>query len=302
MDCFCEEGGNFIDTADVYSNGKSEEVIGDWLTARSRDDMVIATKVRFAMGPGRNDVGLSRKHILASIDASLKRLKTDYVDIYQIHTWDNLTDIEETMTALDSLVKTGKVRYIGASNLKAWQLQKAIDISKAKGLEIFSSFQPLYNLLERAIEFEILDVCKNENLAVISWSPLRGGWLSGKYFRGMEMPPDNSRIKVAEDKGWSESWSAYNNEHTWNVIDALLEVSKESGKTTAQVAINWILQKQGITSPIVGARTIEQLKANMGSCGWTMDKKLVDKLDVVSDLEFPYYPYCKNYTQKYTRS
>jgi aryl-alcohol dehydrogenase-like predicted oxidoreductase len=302
LDHFRSEGGNFIDTADVYSTGKSEEIIGSWLKDQNRDDLVIATKVRFGMSADQNDVGLSRKHIFAGIDASLKRLKTDYVDLYQIHTWDNCTDIEETLVSLDALVKAGKVRYTGASNLKAWQLQKAIEISRAKGLSVFCSLQPLYNLLERAIEFEILDVCRNEQIAVIPWSPLRGGWLSGKYFRGMKIPPDDSRVKVAEEKGWSESWSAYNNEHTWNVIDTLLDVAKITSKTAAQVAINWVLQNPVVTSPIIGARTIEQLKLNLGSCGWPLDAALLTRLNDASDLKFQYYPYCENYKMKYSRS
>lgn len=298
---FIEAGGNFIDTADVYSNGLSEEIIGEWLKDRNRDEIVIATKVRFKMSEGLNDIGLSRKHILASVDASLKRLKTDYIDLYQIHAWDNKTSIEETLDALDYTVKSGRVRYSGASNLKAWQLQKAIDVSKENRWAKFCALQSMYNLLERGIELEVEDVIKNENLAFIPWSPLRGGWLSGKFQRGMSDAPDNSRIKVAKEKGWSESWDAYNNKHTWKVVDELVSISKAIGKPPSVVAINWLLQKEIVTSPIIGARTMEQLVINLGATDWDLDKELVDRLDKISNLNFPFYPYSENYKNKYIR-
>jgi len=302
LDRFTEAGGNFIDTADVYGKGRSEEIIGSWLKGKKRDELVIATKVRFSTGHGLNDIGLSRKHILSGIDESLKRLKTDYVDLYQIHAWDNFTDIEETLSSLDYLVRIGKVRYIGASNLKAWQIQKAIDLSKNNNWEKFTCLQSLYNLLERGIELEIADVINNENLAFIPWSPLRGGWLSGKFKRGMKKPPEKTRIEIAGEKGWSESWEAYDNERTWNVIDELLEVSKIIGKTTAQTAINWLVQKPFVTSPIIGARNIEQLNINLDATDWSLGKELSERLDRASDIKFPYYPYSENYKEKYLRN
>lgn len=189
LDAFAERGGNFVDTADVYGAGTSEEVVGRWLAGQDRDQWVIATKVRFPSGPGVNEVGLSRKHVLASIDASLRRLQTDHVDLYQIHCWDRGTPLEETLTTLDTLVRQGKVRYVGASNLTGWQLQKAVDLSRQLGLEAFVSLQPQYNLLARPTEWELVPVCLAEGIGIIPWAPLRGGWLSGRYRRGMDGPP-----------------------------------------------------------------------------------------------------------------
>ncbi len=290
LDRFVEAGGNFVDTADVYSTGTSEEIVGRWLKGKVRDDLVIATKVRFAMGKGPNDIGLSRKHILSGVDASLRRLGTDYIDLYQVHMWDDATPLEETLSTLNDLVRQGKVRYIGASNFCGWQLQKAVDLSRGMGWEVLSSLQPQYNLLARSTEWELIPVCQNEGLGVICWSPLRGGWLSGKYRRGMEAPPVGSRVQIAEEKGWSESWSAYNNEHTWGVIDALVEVSDQVGKRPAQAAINWLLQRPGVTAPIIGARTMEQLDQNLGSVGWSLDEEQMFRLNAASETHSP-YPY-----------
>ncbi len=302
LDRFVDAGGNFVDTADVYSQGTSEQIIGDWLKRQPRDDLVIATKVRFPMGAKPNDAGLSRKHILSGVEASLRRLQTDYIDLYQVHAWDGAAWLPETLSALNSLVQSGKVRYIGASNFTGWQLQKAIDLSRQMGWECFCSLQPQYNLLERAIEWEILPVCQQEGLGVIPWSPLRGGWLSGKFRRGMTAPPAGSRIEIAEEQGWSESWSAYNNEHTWTVLDALLAIADHVGKTPAQIAIKWLLQRPGITAPIIGARTTEQLESNLAVRGWSLDKELFEQLDRASDLEFPYYPYNETYRSRYKRA
>jgi aryl-alcohol dehydrogenase-like predicted oxidoreductase len=290
LDRFVEAGGNFLDTADVYSRGLSEEIIGRWLQGKRRDDFVIATKVRFPMGEGPNEVGLSRKHIMAAIEASLRRLGTDYIDLYQVHCWDDVTPLEETLSTLNDLVRSGKVRYIGASNYSGWQLQKAIDISRQMGWEPFRCLQPLYNLLDRSVEWELLPVCVSEGLGVIPWSPLRGGWLSGKYRRGMAAPLEGTRIWEAERHGWSESWSRYNNERTWSVLDTLFAVADEVKKTPAQVALRWLLQRPGVTAPIIGARTIEQLEDNLGAVGWELNQEQMDRLDQVSAVQLP-YPY-----------
>jgi aryl-alcohol dehydrogenase-like predicted oxidoreductase len=290
LDHFVEAGGNFIDTADVYSAGKSEMIVGRWLKDKPRDDVVIATKVRFPMGQGPNDVGLSRKHILAGVEASLRRLGTDYIDLYQVHCWDHVTPLEETLSTLNNLVRSGKVRYIGASNFGGWQLQKAIDLSRRMGWEAFTCLQPQYNLLCRSTEWELLPVCIQEGLGVIPWSPLRGGWLSGKYRRGMAAPPPGTRVEIAEEQGWSESWSSYNNEQTWRVVDALLAVAEQADRTPAQVAINWLLQQPGVTAPIIGARMIEQLESNLGASGWSLSDKQIDRLNQASDVPLP-YPY-----------
>jgi aryl-alcohol dehydrogenase-like predicted oxidoreductase len=290
LDRFVEADGNFIDTADVYSAGKSEEILGRWLKGKKRSDFVIATKVRFGMGPGTNDIGLSRKHILDGVENSLRRLGTDYIDIYQIHMWDSATPIEETLNTLNSLVQSGKIRYLGASNVAGYQLQKAIDLSRAHGWEPFTCLQPLYNLLDRSIEWEILPVCQNEGVGVIPWSPLRGGWLSGKYRRGMSAPPSDTRIEDAEKNNWGERWSNYANERTWGVIDQLLAIAEETGKTPAQVALNWVMNRPGITAPIIGVRTLVHLEDNLGATGWILTAEQMDKLNLASDLPWP-YPY-----------
>jgi aryl-alcohol dehydrogenase-like predicted oxidoreductase len=290
LDRFVESGGNFVDTADVYTDGTSEKIVGRWLKGKTRDDFVVATKVRFAMGEGPNDIGLSRKHILAGVEASLRRLGTDYVDLYQVHCWDRTTPLEETLSTLDALVHSGKVRYIGVSNFTGWQLQKAIDLSRCKGWESFVCLQPLYNLLDRYVEWELLPVCLNEGLGIIPWSPLRGGWLSGKYRRGMASPPQGTRVKEAEEQGWSEAWSLYNNERTWDILDEVFAIAQETGKTPAQVALNWLLQKPGVTAPIIGARTVAQLEDNLGAIAWTLATSQMERLDQVSDLPYPTYP------------
>jgi aryl-alcohol dehydrogenase-like predicted oxidoreductase len=290
LDKFVEAGGNFVDIADVYAGGQSEEIVGRWLQDKNRDDFIIATKVRFPMGQGPNDAGLSRKHILSGIEASLRRMNTDYIDLYQVHCWDRGTPLEETLSTLDTLVKSGKVRYIGVSNYTGWQLQKAIDLSKHLGWEAFTCVQPQYNLLCREVEWEVLDVCINEGLGIIPWSPLKGGWLSGKYRRGMAAPPEGSRVEAAEKQGWSESWSNYNNEQTWTVIDTLLAVADEAGKTPGQVAINWLLQRPGMTAPIIGARTLEQLENSLGASGWTLSGEHMERLNKASEPKMP-YPY-----------
>ena len=290
MDRFAEAGGNFIDTADVYTQGVSEEIVGRWMKDKSRDDFIIATKVRFPMGEGPNEVGLSRKHILDGVEASLRRLDTDYIDIYQVHAWDSGTPLAETLSTLDGLVQRGVVRYTGASNFSGWQLQKAIDLSMQNGWESFSCLQPLYNLLDRSTEWELMPVCLNEGLGVIPWSPLRGGWLSGKYRRGMTEPPKDTRVETAGKFGWSESWSAYDNEHTWSVLDALFAMAEETGKTPAQVALNWALNRPGVTAPIIGVRNLKHLEDNLGATGWALSDDQMDRLNQVSDKLKP-YPY-----------
>lgn len=291
LDRFVEAGGNFIDSANVYSLGISEEITGRWMKGKKRDDLVIATKVRFRMGPGPNEEGLSRKHILSSVEASLRRLQTDYIDLFQIHAWHPTTPIEETLQTLDGLVKSGKVRYLGASNLRGWQLQKMIDLSRARGWEAFTCLQPLFNLLDRGIEWELVPVCLNEGVGIIPWSPLRGGWLSGKYQRGMTAPVEGTRVEEASQKNWSESWQAYANERTWDVLDTLNAVAKEAGRTPAQVALNWVLNRPGVTAPIIGARNMQQLEDNLGCTGWTLSLDQQERLVQASDTPnvYPYW-------------
>ena len=296
LDRFAEAGGNFIDTADAYGWGVSEEILGRWLKGQPRDDFIIATKVRWGTGEGPNKTGLSRKHILTAVEGSLRRLGTDYIDLYQVHMWDPPTPLEETLSTLDDLVRSGKVRYIGASNFSAWQLQKAIDLSQQWGWEPFTCLQPLYNLLDREAEWELVQICQNEGLGLIPWSPLRSGWLTGKFRRDMAGPPEGTRVKEAEKyPNWTEKWDQYNNEHTWCVVDTLLAISQEIGKTPAQIALNWLLQRPGVTAPIIGARTLEQFEDNMGAIGWTLSSDHMARLNQASDKPLPYpYNYLTN--------
>jgi aryl-alcohol dehydrogenase-like predicted oxidoreductase len=273
---FVGAGGNFLDTANVYSKGDSEEITGEVIKP-FRDDVVLATKVRFAMGDGPNDVGLSRKHIIKACEDSLRRLQTDFIDLYQVHSWDNLAPLEETLHTMSDLVTEGKVRYIGVSNFSGWQLQKAMDLSDALGYHRFASLQPQYSLVERHIEYEVLPVCDREGIGVIPWGPLGGGFLSGKYRKG-EAPPADSRIAHAGDD-WEEAWHRRATDRNWAIIDVMGTISEETGKSYAQIALNWLLCKESVTSPIIGARTMEQLEDNLGATGWRLTEDQVGRLD-----------------------
>jgi len=288
---FSDKGGNFIDTADGYTGGNSEILLGKWLKTKNRDDFVIATKFYFPTGKGPNDGYGSRKHILAAVDASLKRLQTNYIDLYQMHCYDYGTPLEETLITLNDLVRSGKVRYIGASNYSGYQLQKAIETSKRLGIEPFTCLQPQYNLLCRSTEWELIPVCKDEGLGVIPWSPLSSGMLSGKYSRDKQ-PDASTRLGWAEGSSFGSrlGYKAQSTEHAWNVLDTLTSIATETNKSVAQVAIRWVIQKPGITAPIIGAKSVEQLDANLGSIGWSLTGDQMKKLDEVSALAPP-YPY-----------
>ena len=292
VDTFLGAGGNFIDTADVYSNGLSEEITGRAIKG-VRDDVVLATKVRFPMGDSPNDVGLSRKHVIGGCEDSLRRLGTDFIDLYQVHCWDAATPLAETLGALSDLVRAGKVRYVGVSNFTAWQIMKSVSLSDSLGFERFVCLQPQYSAVERNIEHEILPVCLEEGLGVIPWSPLGGGFLSGKYRRG-ERPPEGSRISEAEES-MEEYWDRRATERNWGVLDAIGRVSEETGKSYAQVSLNWLLRQVGVTAPIVGARTLEQLEDNLGAGGWELDGAQVDAISEAGALEDVYpYPFIRN--------
>lgn len=284
LDEFVDAGGTFVDTADVYGFGESERILGSWLNTRDRDQLVIATKVYGEAATGAPTQGAGRKHVLRSIDASLRRLGTDYVDLYQIHVFDDATPFEETLSTLDVLVRSGKVRFVGAANYAGWQLQKSVDLSRAHGWEPFVSLQPLYNLLARSAEYELVPVCSNEGLGLIPWSPLQGGWLSGKYRRGMSSPPSGTRVEA------SGSFDSMATEATWQVLDALHAVASEAGKSPAQVALRWLLQQPAVTAPIFGARTPEHLRDNLGATGWSLTTEQLDRLTAASDQPMP-YPY-----------
>lgn len=288
LDTFTEAGGTFIDTADIYGAGRSEEVLGRWLKTQRRSDYVIASKVWAPMGPRPTDQGLSRKHLLDAVDASLRRLGTDYLDLYQLHRWDDSTPLTETLSTLDTLVRSGKVRYLGVSNFSGWQLQKAVDLCDRYGWERISCLQPLYTLLDRSPEWELLPVCRNEGLGVITWSPLRSGWLSGRFRRGMTTPPGDSKVAGPGTHGWER----YANEHTWQVVDELTAVAEEAGRTIPQVAVRWLLQQPGVTAPIIGPRTPDYLDDLLGAIGWELTPEQLDRLEAASrpaSLPYPYF-------------
>jgi aryl-alcohol dehydrogenase-like predicted oxidoreductase len=254
MDFFAEQGGNFIDTANAYTAGASEQMVGKWMKARKcRDAVVLATKVYGTMGPGPNDGGLSRRHIMAAVDDSLARLQTDYIDLYQIHRWDPNSPPEETLSAMSSLIDAGKVRYIGCSNLTGWQLAQYLYLADLGGLARFVSIQPVYNALNRGIELEVLPLCKNQGIGVISYNPLAGGMLTGKYKRGGELP-DGARLQAYEFYH-----RRYYTDLAFDVIEGFIAKAEEMGVTPAQLALAWAAGDPRITAPIIGARNIGQI-------------------------------------------
>ena len=295
-DHFVEQGGNFLDTSNIYNEGRSEIILGSWLKNRSdRYQLVVASKVFFPVGKGPNDTGLTRKHILEQVDTSLRRLHTDYLDLYQMHCWDASTPLEETLRTLDDVVRAGKVRYLGASNYTAGQLTRAIMLSEMHGWARFDCLQPEYSLLVRSTEWELLPLCRAEGIGVIPWSPLSGGWLTGKYRRGQPAPPDS---RVGRADRWDDLPEQRETEQTWQILDALAEVSQECGKSISQIALNWLLQQPGVTAPIIGARTLAQLQDNLGSMDWSLSAEQMAKINTASDIPLP-SPY--NFIARYTR-
>lgn len=270
------EGGiNFFDTADIYSWGLSETMLAQALGTR-RNDIILATKVRGRMGDGPNDVGLSRHHIFNGIDSSLKRLRTDHVDLYILHNWDHLTPLGETMSALDDLVRIGKVRYIGCSNFTAWQLMKALSISEKSGLSKFVAMQSYYSLMNRELELEIVPACLDQGLAVLPWSPLAGGFLTGKYARGKNRPHGARRSKT--DGNFLE----FDEEKGFDIIDELAKISTSHGASIPQAALNYLLRKPSVSSVVIGARTAGQLRDILRTTDWTMGEEEVNRLDECS--------------------
>jgi len=281
MDAFAEAGGNFIDTADIYSHwvagnvgGESETVIGRWLRSKgNRRQMIIATKVRGQMGPGPNDEGLSRRHILDACEASLRRLQTDTIDLYQAHYFDADVPIDETLEALDRLVQQGKVRYIGCSNYPAWRLMEALWASDKHGLARYDSFQPHYNLVHRdEFERELGEVCRTFGIGVIPYSPLAAGFLTGKY--NSERSADSVRAASVRQR--------YFNDAGWRVLKAVEAVAGEHGATPAAVSLAWLLAQPGVTAPIVGANTVEQLQGSLNALEVELTEDQMEALEVAS--------------------
>jgi aryl-alcohol dehydrogenase-like predicted oxidoreductase len=276
VDMCLEAGVNLIDTADVYSDGQAEEILGEVLRGR-RDQVLVGTKVRMPMGSGPNDAGLSRHHVVSGCEASLRRLGTGHIDLYQVHEWDGLTPLEETLEALDLLVRSGKVRYVGASNYAAWQLMKALGVAERAGLPRFVSQQIYYSLQAREAEYELIPLAIDQGLGVLIWSPLAGGLLSGKYRRGQQAP------------------AVYDSDALYDTIEVLAGIAQERGVSAAQVALAYTLGKPAITSLVVGARTADQLADNLAAAELTLTEQERQQLDKASapPLIYPYWHQAK---------
>jgi aryl-alcohol dehydrogenase-like predicted oxidoreductase len=281
-------GVNLIDTADVYSDGHSEEIVGEVLTGR-RDEVLLATKVRMPMGSGPNDAGLSRHHIISGCEASLRRLGTDYIDLYQVHEWDGLTPLEETLAALESLMVAGKIRYVGASNYASWQLMKALGTAQRLGLPQFVSQQIYYSLQAREAEYELIPLAVDQGLGVLVWSPLAGGLLSGKYRRNHEAPAGSRQLT-----DWDEP-PVYDQEALYDIVEVLVGIGEQRGVSAAQIALAYILAKPAVTSLVIGARTDEQLADNLAAASLTLTEAELAELDKASapPLLYPYWHQAK---------
>jgi aryl-alcohol dehydrogenase-like predicted oxidoreductase len=293
LDAFFEAGGNLVDTADVYNAGVAEEIIGRWLADRPadvRDHAVIATKGRFPTGEGVNDLGLSRRHLQRALDASLRRLGVDCVDLYQVHSFDPVTPLEETLAALDDMVRSGKVRYVGLSNYTGWQVQKTVTLARERGWASPVTLQPQYSLLVRELEWEIVPSCLDAGLGLLPWSPLGGGWLTGKYTKD-ERPTGATRLGEDPGRGVEAYARRSSQQRTWDVIDAVSEVAEKRGASMAQVALAWLADRPAVSSVILGARTTEQLADNLGAAGLHLDEDETARLDAASDPAPSDYPY-----------
>jgi aryl-alcohol dehydrogenase-like predicted oxidoreductase len=284
LDMCLDAGVNLVDTADVYSGGLSEEILGEALEGR-RDRLLLATKARMPMGDGPNDAGLSRHHIIASCEASLRRLKVDHIDLYQVHEWDGRTPLEETLHALDTLVRDGKVRYVGASNYAGWQLMKALAAADARGYQRFVSQQIYYSLQARDAEYELVPLTVDQGLGILVWSPLAGGLLSGKFRRGQEGPEGSRALS-----DWNEP-PVRDQEGLYDIVEALVEIGEAHGVSAAQVALAWLLGRPGVTSLVIGARTDEQLADNLGAADLELAAEERARLDELSEppLLYPYW-------------
>ena len=283
IDMCLEAGVNLFDTADAYSDGLSEEILGKAIPGR-RDKVLISTKATFPMGSGPNDVGSSRHHLIRACEASLRRLDTDYIDIYTLHAFDALTPVEETLRTLDDLVRSGKVRYIACSNFSGWHLMKSLALSDRYGWSRYVAHQAYYSLIGREYEWEVMPLALDQRVGAIVWSPLGWGRLTGKIRRNQPMP-ETSRLHKTADLGPPVS-----DEALYAVVDALDQIAEETGKSVPQIALNWLLRRPTISSVIIGARNEEQLLQNLEATGWNLTEEQVRKLDSASDVT-PIYPY-----------
>ncbi|HEX2308959.1 MAG TPA: aldo/keto reductase [Jatrophihabitantaceae bacterium] len=293
LDAFVAAGGTLVDTADVYSGGISEEIIGRWLQARPSDvtaPIVLATKGRFPLSDEPNGVGLSNRHLTRALDASLRRLQVDWIDLYQVHAWDPHTPLEETLRTLDRFVRAGKIGYYGFSNFTGWQLTKAVQLARAFGLSAPVTLQPQYNMLVREIEWEIVPAAQDAGLGLLPWSPLGGGWLSGKYRRD-ERPSGATRLGENPQRGVEAYDRRSTQSRTWDVIEAVQGVAESRSATMAQVALAWLVDQPAVTSVILGARTTAQLAENLGAAGLKLAAEDRAALDAASDPGAADYPY-----------
>jgi aryl-alcohol dehydrogenase-like predicted oxidoreductase len=293
LDAFVEAGGSLIDTADVYSRGLSEEIIGRWLgrqPAGIRGQVLLATKGRFPMGDGPNDAGLSRRHLRDALDASLRRLGVESVDLYQVHAFDPHTPLEETLRFLDDAVTAGKISYVGLSNFTGWQVQKVVDLAEFRSLARPVTLQPQYNLLVREIEWEIVPACESTELGLLPWSPLGGGWLTGKYTRDAR-PTGATRLGENPERGVEAYDRRSAVQRTWDIIEAVQDVASSRGVTMAQVALAWLVDRPLVSSVILGARTVDQLKDNLGAADLHLTEDETARLDAASDPTPADYPY-----------
>jgi len=296
MDYYVENGGNFIDTANIYTNGESEKVIGEWLKSKGenfRKKIVISTKLFFTAGETPNEKGYGKKHILHSVQESLERLQTSYIDLLFLHCYDPNVKFKEVFSTLNALCKQGKILYLGVSNFTGWQLQKAVDLCREKDWESISALQTQYHLLCRSPEWELLQVCEREGICVHVWSPLAGSWLTGKMTRESKKPEEGSRVAFYEKANFEGfNWAQFGNEHTWNIVDKLIEIAKKRSVTVPQVALNWIRAKTGKASfvPIIGASKFSHLEDNLKSAEWNLTAEEMEELDKVSSQPLP-YPY-----------
>ena len=292
LTAFVERGGTLVDTADVYSSGVSEEILGRWLGKHPTEaaQVVIATKARFPMAKGPNDVGLSRRHLRTALDDSLRRMGVDHIDLYQMHAWDELTPLEETLRFLDDAVTAGKIGYYGFSNYLGWQVTKAAHVAAAHGWVAPVTLQPQYNLLVRDIEHEVVPACLDAGMGLLPWSPLGGGWLTGKYER--DVPPTGpTRLGDNPERGM-EAWAARNaDERTWRVVDCVRAVAREGGIPESQVALAWVAAQPAVTSVILGARTVAQLLDNMGAADLDLGEQALTRLTEASEPRVDDYPY-----------
>jgi aryl-alcohol dehydrogenase-like predicted oxidoreductase len=285
VDLCLEAGVTMFDSADIYSGGLAEELLGKALEGR-RQQALISTKATFRSGKGPNDTGSSRHHLIESVDNSLKRLRTDYIDLFQLHGFDALTPVEEVLSTLDGLVRAGKIRYLGCSNFSGWHLMKSLAVSEKRGYERYVAHQAYYSLVGREFEWELMPLGLDQRVGTVVWSPLGWGRLTGKIRRGQPMP----EVTRLQNKATAGGGPQVPDELLFKVVDALDEVAKETGKTIAQIALNWVTSRPGVATVIMGARNEEQLKANLGSVGWSLTPAQVAKLDAASAVPMT-YPY-----------